>query len=60
MDARYELVLAILAEEGNLQAFGKPVQITVTWPQGPPDWFGNADEVRQWARDQLTEMRADG
>lgn len=54
---RDEMTLGILAEEGIHQVFGTRVQITVSWPDGPPGGFADAEAVRQWAREQLAELR---
>ena len=51
------MTLGILADEGIHQVFGTRVQITVSWPDGPPAGFVDAEAVRQWAREQLAELR---
>jgi hypothetical protein len=54
---RDAMTLGILAEEGIHQVFGTRVQIIVSWPDGPPDGFADAEAVRQWARERLAELR---
>lgn len=52
-----ELQLAIFAGEDGHEVMGTPFQITVTWPEGPPPGFADADEFRQWARARLAKLR---
>jgi hypothetical protein len=52
-----EIGLAIVAED-VVRLFGRRAQIAVTWPDGPP--FGDADSTREWAREQLAELRRRG
>jgi len=56
-DRQDEIVLGILAGEEGTQIFGKPVQFTLTWPEGRP--FGYTEEkLRDMAADWLRELRA--
>lgn len=53
-----ELYLAILAGE-SATAFGKPVEFTVTWPEGAP-FHKSDEEMRQWCAERLEASRRRG
>jgi hypothetical protein len=61
------MMLSILAEfddehpppagtTGSHTIFGKPVRLHVEWLDGLPNWFANADAVREWARAELAKQ----
>ena len=56
MDRCDEIVMSILAGE-TVTIFGKPVEFTLSWPDGMPLQFTDEAELREWSAEWLAQIR---
>jgi hypothetical protein len=56
-----EIMWGILAGGQGHQIFGKPIRVTVEWPEGLPTGMGfkTTEDVRAFAVEQLAKLRGE-